>query len=377
MKHASSGFPQQYMQALRAHLDLGTTLPEAASEVAQQALAAEMTTLELAILHEDLLLTEVLADIPTRKQPAQIKRSAEFFAAVISSEVTTAGNKISTPDQRKIITQLSQRAHELVVAKRQLSTEITRRKAVEISLKASEAHHAKSLKDAKFLKDRLQALSRQILSLHEQERKKISKDLHDVVAQSLMGINVRLATLKIKTGQNTQEFNRTISSTQRLLTKTAQMVHQFASGLRPSVLDDIGLIPALHALMIDFSIRSGVRAELKASRKADKLADDSRTVLFRVAQEALTNVERHSAAEHVKVVIREIANCVVMTIVDDGKSFSVQQVLRSRSNKQLGLLGMRERVDMIGGSFEVESASGQGTKITVSLPVAKSLKSSK
>jgi signal transduction histidine kinase len=375
MKHISPEFTQRYMKALLTHIDQGATLPKTTRDLARQVLAAGMTTLELANLHERILLTEVLANEPARRKPAKIRRASDFFVMVITRDETSYGDKHDTSNHKKIITQLSQRVHELTVSKLQLSSEITRRKAVEASLKASEAHYAKSMKDAKFLKERLQALSRQILSMQEEERKIISRDLHDVIAQSLMSINVHLATLKKQAGLNTRDFNRTITSTQRLLAKTAHTVHQFACGLRPPVLDDIGLIAALHAFMIDFSTRSGVRAELTATRKVEKLADNLRTVLFRVAQEALTNVERHAAAGHVKVGIREINHNIIMTITDDGKSFDVQRLLHSRGNEHLGLLGMRERVEMVGGSFEIASSSGHGTTITVSIPLGKALKS--
>ena len=188
-----------------------------------------------------------------------------------------------------------------------------------------------------------------------------------------MSINVKLATLKKQTGLNVKDFNKAITGTQSILAKTAGVVHRFASGLRPPVLDDMGLIPALHAFLLDFTIRSGVKAEIIASRAVEKIRGDALTVLFRVAQEAITNIERHADATSAKVCIKETSNKLIMSIIDDGKSFNADKFLRSRTSK-LGLLGMRERLDMVGGSLSIESSSGIGTTITATIPHIKNAK---
>ena len=361
-------FKQSYTKALQGHLIQGSTPQLEIGELASQARASGVTTLEIAKLHEDILLSDVLADVPARSRPALIRRAADFFAAITTPEKPVANGKGKTPPHARVIAALSRRILELATAKKRLTTEIARRKALTQSLKASETQYAKSFQQAEYLKERLQALSRQILTMQEEERKKISRDLHDVVAQSLMSINVRLATLKRQTGLNARDFNRTISATEKLLEKAAHIVHRFASGLRPPALDDIGLLPALQSLMKDFMTRTGVRANLEISRGLVKLPVEVRTVLFRVTQEALTNVERHAAASGVKITIRESAKTIKMTIKDDGKSFQVERVLRTRGSKHLGLLGMRERVEMVGGSFDVDSSPGNGTVITVRIP---------
>ena len=119
-------------------------------------------------------------------------------------------------------------------------------------------------------------------------------------------------------------------------------------------------------------VKTGVRARLTAFAGVEQLDNDKRTVLFRVAQEALTNVARHAKASRVEVSIQKLADDGVgMKIKDDGKSFDVDGVLKAKGRKRLGLLGMRERLEMIGGNFSVESAPGQGTTIVAQISPGK------
>jgi signal transduction histidine kinase len=218
------------------------------------------------------------------------------------------------------------------------------------------------------MQEQLRLLSRQLLSAQEEERKMISRELHDQIAQTLTGINVRLASLKTEDTLNNKGLQEKISSTQRLVEKSVDIVHRFARELRPAVLDDLGLIPALHSFMKSFTTRTGVRTSLTAFAAVEQLDTAKRTVLFRVAQEALTNVARHAQASRVEVNIQKLRDRVCMKIKDDGKSFSVERTLHANGGKRLGLLGMRERLEMVGGSFAVESAPDKGTTILAQIP---------
>ncbi len=227
------------------------------------------------------------------------------------------------------------------------------------------------LEQSDHLQEQLRQLSRQILSAQEDERKKISRELHDVIAQTLTGITIRLATLKKEAALDTHGLDRKIARTQRLVEKSVNIVHQFARELRPAVLDDLGLIPALHSFMKNFTARTGVRSRLTAFAAVEKLDTAKRTVLFRVAQEALTNVGRHAQANRVEVSIEKQPDCVCMRIQDDGQSFQAERVMRETGSKRLGLLGMRERLEMVGGYFDIESAPGKGTTVQARIPSAK------
>jgi signal transduction histidine kinase len=153
--------------------------------------------------------------------------------------------------------------------------------------------------------------------------------------------------------------------------KSVNAVHEFARELRPALLDDLGLIPALHAYIKIMSARTNLKINLSAFSGVENLNGESRTVLYRVAQESLTNVTRHAHASAVDISIRRLAGVVRMEVHDNGRSFSVEQMLSARTNKRLGLLGMRERVEMVGGTFLIESAPEHGTTVRVEMPWTK------
>jgi len=260
---------------------------------------------------------------------------------------------------------LSRRYSEVL---RKLKTEILQRKAVEKKLKISERHYTLLLEQSRDAQEHLRHLSRQILLAQEEERKEISRELHDEIAQTLSGINVHLSTLKVEAAVNTKGLKKKITHTQRLVEKSVDIVHRFARDLRPTLLDDLGLIPALHSYVKSFAKRTGIPIHFKASPDVEKLNSVKRIALYRVAQAALTNVAQHAQASLVKVDIQKNHRGMHMEIKDNGKSFQVERVLFAKKNKRLGLLGMRERTEMVGGRFSVESIKGTGTTIGARVP---------
>ena len=281
------------------------------------------------------------------------------WCRVVVSDITAL--KLSEEAQRHM--------EALAEANTELKLEIVRRQALEESLKKSEQHQSRLLEQSRVMQEQLRLLSRQVLQAQEEERKRISLELHDVIAQTLTGINVQLAALAKRTRLNPDEFARSIAQTQRWVEKSVDIVHQFARELRPAVLDDLGLIPALHAFMKNFTAQTGVRAHLTAFVGVEQLDTVRRTVLFRVAQEALLNVAKHAKASSVEVSIHKLPDCICMKIKDDGKSFDVQRLMQVKGSKRLGLLGMRERLEMVGGRFEVESTRGEGTTVQALVPL--------
>jgi signal transduction histidine kinase len=251
----------------------------------------------------------------------------------------------------------------------ELSLEISQRKAAEEALRKSEQHYTILLRKSDRLQEELRRLSREILQAQEEERKEISRELHDVIAQTLAGINVRLAHLAKDAVLNTKDLDRNIARTQEMVLKSVDTIHRFARNLRPAMLDDLGLIPALEAFMKSFTERTGVRTHLATYAGVDNLTMPRRTALFRVVQEALTNVGRHARASVVHISIAAKEKSVLMEIKDDGKSFNVHRVLNGQGMNHLGLLGMRERMEMVGGTFAVDSVAGQGTTVSVEVPL--------
>jgi signal transduction histidine kinase len=363
-------YSRRYRLALLAYLK---QYPEGRLEQAhglgERALSGGLQTLEIAKLHEQILVTEVLPGRSPSERTTLIKRAGTFFTAAITPvEKIHLGTQEATMHLNQIVEMLSERTVELAAANLELGQEIIQRKAAEEALKKSESHFAEQLERSNRLQEEARRLSREILSAQEDERKKISRELHDVIAQTLTSINIRLASLKKGVALNTKGIDRTIARTQSLVVRSVDLVHQFARELRPAVLDDLGLVPALRSFISTFTEQTGVQARLSAYRGVEEIDINRRTALFRVAQEALSNVARHAKASLVVVTIQKLADCISMKIKDDGQSFQVQSALLAPTRKRLGLLGMRERMEMVGGRFYVESAPGKGTTVTAQIP---------
>ncbi|MFH0794364.1 MAG: histidine kinase, partial [bacterium] len=350
--HYQSALQKYLSQSPRASL-------RKARELGRRAIALGIETLDLARIHERMLIA-LTAGYSADIRDGRIKRAGTFFAEAITpiEETHRTAQEVSVR-LAQLNRALRRRSVDLAVSNQQLKQEIAQRTRAEEALRESERHYAQLLEQSRRLQEQLRSLSHQLLSAQEEERRKISRELHDEIAQTLSGINVQLANLKKDAAVNVKGLQKKISSAQRMVEKSVEIVHRFARELRPPVLDDLGLIPALHSFVKRFANRTGVRVRLTVFAGVERLDGARRTVLYRVAQEALTNVARHAQATHVDLSIRKLPSAVCMEIKDNGKSFPVQRLLHTRGNNHLGLLGMRERVEMVGGSFSVESVKGR------------------
>jgi PAS domain S-box-containing protein len=320
-------------------------------------------------------LKNVLAEPKDQECEALLlKKGGGTFWAVFraTSAVCPAGSRrwcrvaFGDVTARKQAEEAQRRLEDMADTNLGLNREIVRRQTVEQNLKKSDQSQGRLLKQARHMQGQLRHLSHQILQAQEEERLRISRDLHDEIAQTLVGINVQLSTLTREAAGAPKGLQQKIARTQQMLEKSVEKVHLFARKLRPALLDDLGLIPALQAFIKSFTKQTGVRAGLTAFAAVERLDSAKRTVFFRVAQEALTNVARHAQASQVEVIIQKLQDGICMIIKDDGKSFQVDRVMHGKGRKHLGLLGMR-----VSGSFEVESAPGHGTTITAKIPSGK------
>jgi two-component system CheB/CheR fusion protein len=284
-------------------------------------------------------------DITVRKKNEEALRKAEVLLS-------------RHADQLELT--VTRRTAQLTATNRQLETSLEK-------VRQGEAENRAHLVESQVMQRKLRELTRQILTSQEEERKKISRELHDEVVQTLVGINVELSTLVYGNSPDMHHLKDKIARTQRLVESSVDAVHRFARDLRPAVLDDLGLIPALHAYCENLAARKKLKIHLTAYGRVEALASDKRTVLFRIAQEALTNVARHARATRVKLTISKIPGAIRMEVSDNGKSFPVRKILQSK-NKRLGLVGMRERVEMVGGTLVIESIPGRGTTVRAEIP---------
>ncbi len=261
------------------------------------------------------------------------------------------------------------RLNTLTEANEALKAEIVRRQAVENALRDSQKHQIHLLKQARLMHAQLRHLSHRILQTQEDERKRISRELHDEISQTLVGIHVHLERLAQEGMSSPARLKQSIVRTQHIVAKSVRVVHDFARGLRPAILDDLGLIATLHSFVKEYSKQTGIRVRFTAFAALDQLNSARRTVIYRVTQAALANVSQHAHASRVRITLSKHENSVHLEIADDGRAFNVDQVLHARKNKRLGLIGMRERVEMIGGTFAVDSTPGIGTTILVRIPI--------
>ena len=210
----------------------------------------------------------------------------------------------------------------------------------------------------------LRDLSGQLRTAQEQERRYLSRELHDQVGQMLTGLRMELASLARLHANAESELSARIATAKGTVEQTLRIVRNIAMLLRPSMLDDLGLSPALAWHMKEFSRASGIEVHSEIDPAVDALPDTHRTCLYRLVQEALTNCARHSGAKKVDVSLKVAGDWVEGTIADNGRGFTTGAPKR----KGLGLLGMEERVRELKGIVRVNSAPGLGTRVDIRLP---------
>lgn len=370
MKLKRTVLSARYLASLRAYLDRrpGTSGNDA-KKLGEAALASGLATLDLARIHENALIALAAShDLGNRRNDASKQAGIFFTRALIPLE---ADRRATRENNRQLLQRnetLRKHTAALATANRQLEREVARRQSGEVKLERAKERYLRLFLESQVTQDKLRQLTRQILSVQEEERKVISRELHDEVVQTLVGINVELSALGRGVPAGEETLSRKISRTQRLVEHSVNAVHRFARELRPAVLDDLGLIPALHAYGQNLAARRKLRIKMTAFHGVEALNISKRTVLFRVAQEALNNVARHAQATAVIITIVQIPRGIRMEISDNGKSFCVGETLLAKNNKQLGLIGMRERIEMIGGNISIESAPGRGTTVRTDIP---------
>jgi len=209
----------------------------------------------------------------------------------------------------------------------------------------------------------LRALSRRLVEVQEAERRFIARELHDEVGQMLTGLKLLLETsLHPATPPEQQTLNEAAGMIQTLL----EQVRQLSIDLRPHMLDDLGLLIALDWHFKRYLKQTGIRVEFQHSALTERLPAQLETVVFRIVQEALTNVARHAGVETVAVRLSAEPERVRVQVEDEGAGFAPEEAMRRGTST--GLLGMKERAELLGGRFTLDSAPGQGTRLTVELP---------
>ena len=205
--------------------------------------------------------------------------------------------------------------------------------------------------------------ARAVLRAQEEERRRIAQDLHDEVNQALTAIALRVEAVRQSAPP---ELDADLRETRRLAAQAMDELLKLARQLRPTSLDDLGLIPALRTQVRDFADQTGIQADFRPRGDVPPLSDDQQLVIYRVTQESLSNVAQHAEARHVMVELSFVGR-TVLRISDDGRGVSATTGGAGGRNGGLGLSGMQERALLVGGQLDVHSVEGRGTTVTLTM----------
>ncbi|MDF0665279.1 MAG: sensor histidine kinase [Nitrospira sp.] len=247
---------------------------------------------------------------------------------------------------------LHARSEELLAVNNALVSEVSKRIDTEQSLEANRRD--------------LRVLASQLLRLQEEERRRISRDLHDDINQRLALLSIDIEMLEQQLSDAPIRMVSTVHAIHNRIVELSDDVRRLAYQFHPSILDDLGLAIALRRLVDDFQARTGIRAQFFCQDIPTHVAQDVVTCLYRVAQEGLANISRHARAKNMRVELRRVRNGLQLMIGDDGVGFDVNQYDGRRGS--LGLLSMRERVFLVAGNLEIQSTPSEGTRVCAWVP---------
>jgi PAS domain S-box-containing protein len=305
----------------------------------------------------------------TAHEDCFIRKDGTFFDVIYSSsplraDGTTTGLVVVFRDvtAKKQAEEALRRAHEQLA---------DRAKQLQTLVESRTAKLAKSNERLRHEMAEREALRRKLLQAQEEERRRIARELHDQMGQNLTALNVGLKSLL--DGQSRSGLGSRVQHLQELATQTARDLHRVAVELRPAALDDLGLVKAIRALIETWSARYRIDVDFEAGQyKAAGISSEIETTLYRIIQESLNNVAKHSGAKRVALVLRRTEEQVQAIIEDDGRGFDARGTSQSGNGSgRLGLLGIQERLGIVGGDFKVESTPDRGATLLVRIPIPK------
>lgn len=361
--------PVTYQSILRDFLvQRDEVVLQQAYDFGRAAMNAGLGVFDVIRLHHQALIDGVL---PRDVEAAYLAPALESFLLEVLSpfEAAHRGFRRALERMQQLNEALAERNHALASVNAQLQKEIANRERTEAELRESKDHYQSLFQQARAMEESLRDLSGQVLTAQEEERKRISRDLHDEIGQTLTAVNVTIAILK-KHALGDRNFEEKVSEAEKLLAQSMETVHRFARELRPAMLDHLGVQSALRAHLTNFNRQTGIQVDLVPHPALAQINGQRSEAIFRVAQEALSNVFKHAQATRVKIEFTATTDIIQMEIADNGRSFSVEEKLGGQKRTgRLGLLGMQERLRLVGGTFTIQSAPGRGTRVFVELPL--------
>jgi signal transduction histidine kinase len=232
-------------------------------------------------------------------------------------------------------------------------------------LSVCQSSYKQLLKSSADEQETAQRFTRQILQQQEEERKEISRELHDEVAQLLTGVNFHLGVLSKEAYCAERSLHTNITKTQQLIIDSVNAVYLFTKELRPVILDDLGLLPAIKSHIKDFTKYTKIPVELNLPKTKLDINEFSRIIIFRIIQESLTNIRRYAEATQVTVSMKTNSKSLHLMIKGNGKSFN----LNRKKRPGMGLSGINERVKLLNGILSITTTQKAGTRINISMPL--------
>jgi two-component system NarL family sensor kinase len=232
-----------------------------------------------------------------------------------------------------------------------------------------------NLSESKLATQKMRNLTHKTVNFQEDERKRVSRELHDGINQLLVSVSYKLDTAKTKLHNqqppdNNQSIAKNIDDATDILSSTMQEVRRISRDLRPTLLDDLGLEAAIESLTNDFSERTGIKVEISNNCQNERLPQDIETAFYRIIQEAINNIEKHAlSAKRVILKLEKKRKFITLTLSNDGVGFNKETLELTNPERGLGLRNMQDRVDLLEGFMSVNSSPTKGTSVIVNLPL--------
>jgi len=313
-----------------------------------RSLLAQVLAVNLLLVAGTVLVATVAVDLPLR----ELSQRREVLALVLAVVATLLGNWLLLRRRFAPLDRMISRMETVDLA-------ALREDAIEPAAESAEVERLNGAfrrMIARLESERREA-GRAVIRAQERERRRIAQDLHDEVNQALTAVSLRL---QASIEHAPPELRGELTETKRLSAQAMQELLALARQLRPAVLDDHGLLPALQSQVRDFADQAGIRASFHSSGTAPKLTPEQQLVIYRVTQESLSNIAQHSGAHQVKVELSFVGR-TILRVSDDGHGFAASR------NGGLGLSGMRERALLAGGQLSIWSGERQGTRVELTI----------
>ncbi len=287
---------------------------------------------------------------------------------LISTEGLRAFASVPIRSESKVLGVLNIASHE----PRLFSTEDVRLLETIARQLATAIENARLHEEVRRKDEIRQELLREVLSIQEEERRRIARELHDEISQSLISLNTGLEVVSSSLPPGAEKTSEMIRKTQHLSISILDEIHRVIYELRPTLLDDLGLVAATRWLLDNKLGGAGVKVDFRTIGREKRLFPQLEATLFRVIQEAATNIARHAHAKNAHIILHFKKDTVNVSVKDDGVGFDVQEAISSQQRPRgLGLLGMKERVELVNGTLTIQSSPLGGTEISFQVPLGR------